>query len=87
MVWKKNSEGVSPVKKELATKPFALGITEFLKRGVNVSLAISVYKNPWPLAGLMLHSTYREKWGRDLASKPLGILLPLIACCPTHAII
>ena len=29
----------------------------------------------------------RLKWGRALSSNPLGILLPEMACCPTHAII
>lgn len=27
------------------------------------------------------------KWGRALSSNPSGILFPLMACCPTHAII
>lgn len=28
-----------------------------------------------------------SKWGRARSSNPLGVLLPLMACCPTHAII
>ena len=33
------------------------------------------------------HLQWRSKWGRALSSNPLGTRLPLIACCPTHAII